>query len=59
MQRSKRKAGRGALELLSGADSDDYEEAPARAPKAMKSDKVGAWAVPSFSHSLSYCQIDP
>ncbi|WIA10965.1 hypothetical protein OEZ85_011128 [Tetradesmus obliquus] len=40
MQRSKRKAGKGALELLSGADSDDFEEAPARAPKAMKSDKV-------------------
>lgn len=40
MQRSKRKAGKGALELLSGADSDDFEETPARAPKAMKSDKV-------------------
>ncbi|KAF6256461.1 hypothetical protein COO60DRAFT_106376 [Scenedesmus sp. NREL 46B-D3] len=40
MERSKRKAGRGALELLSGADSDEYYEAPVRTPKAMKSDKV-------------------
>lgn len=58
MQRSKRKAGKGALELLSGADSDDFEEAPARAPKAMKSDKVGACALLRVSHSLSYCQIE-
>eukprot|EP00882_Tetradesmus_deserticola_P007676 GHRQ01008084.1.p1 GENE.GHRQ01008084.1~~GHRQ01008084.1.p1 ORF type:complete len:298 (+),score=94.86 GHRQ01008084.1:104-997(+) len=40
MERSKRKAGKGALELLGAADSDDYDESSARAPKALKSDKV-------------------